>query len=95
MSFLVVLRPARAEMPFEPTEEEERVVSEHFQRLLRLLDEGTVAHAGLSPVEGDSIGIVVFDLDDEDEVRTLVADDPAVASGAMTAEIRPFRIATR
>ncbi len=52
MSWLVVLRPTRGEMAFEPTE-------------------------------------------DEAEARAIVAADPAVVSGAMTAEIRPFRIAVR
>ena len=32
---------------------------------------------------------------ESDEVRAIVAADPAVESGAMTAEIRPLRIAVR
>ena len=33
MSWLVVLRPVREEMPFEPTEEESQVVSAHYEYL--------------------------------------------------------------
>jgi hypothetical protein len=67
MSFLVILRPARAEMPFEPTEEESRIVGEHYEYLVSLRDQG----------------------------KLVVAADPAVTSGVMTAEIRPLRIAVR
>jgi hypothetical protein len=44
-------------------------------------------------VAGDTIGML--DVDDEDEVRAIIAADPAVSGGAMTAEIRPFRIAVK
>ena len=36
MSWLVVLRPVRDEMPFEQTEEESRIVSAHYEYLNRL-----------------------------------------------------------
>ncbi len=95
MSWLLFLRPHRPEMPFEPTEEEDRITGEHFAYLQRLRAEGKLLLAGPSPVAGDTIGIGIFDIDDEAEVRSLVAADPAVASGIMTAEIRPLHIAVR
>ena len=95
MSWLVVLRPTRAELPFDPTPEEERIVGEHYARLLRLRDEGKLVLAGPSPVAGDTIGIAVFDVDDEAEVQAILDVDPAVVNGVMTAEIRPFRISIR
>ncbi len=95
MSWLVILRPTRAELPFDPTPEEEGIVGEHFAHLLRLRDEGKLVLAGPSPVPGDTIGIAVFDVDDEAEVRAIVDVDPAVVNGVMTAEIRPLRISIR
>jgi uncharacterized protein len=95
MSFLVFLRPARAEMPFEPTEEESRVVGEHYDYLVSLRDQGKLVVAGPSIVPGDTIGIGVLTVDERDEVEAIVAADPAVSSGVMTAEIRPLRIAVR
>jgi uncharacterized protein len=96
MSWLVVLRPARPEMPFEPTEEESRVVGDHFGYLQRLRDEGKLMPAGPSPVApGDTIRIGVFDVESEEEVREILAADPAFTSGLMTAELRPFRISVR
>jgi uncharacterized protein YciI len=95
MSFLVILRPARAEMPFEPTEEESRIVGEHYEYLVSLRDQGKLVVAGPSIKPGDAIGIGVLDVDGEDEVQAIVAADPAVTNGVMTAEIRPLRIAVR
>lgn len=37
----------------------------------------------------------MLDVDGEDEALAIVAADPAVTSGAMTAEIRPLRISVR
>jgi uncharacterized protein YciI len=95
MSFLVILRPVRDEMPFDPTEDEARVVGDHYDYLVKLRDEGKLVVAGPSIKPGDTFGIGVLDLDDEAEVQAIVAADPAVTSGVMTAEIRPMRIAVR
>jgi uncharacterized protein YciI len=95
MSWLVVLRPVRAEMPFEPTDEETRIVSEHYAYLKRLRSEGRLVLAGPSALAGDTFGLGIFDQDDRAEVESIVAADPAVTGGIMTAEIRPYRISVR
>jgi len=96
MSWLVLLRPVRPELPVEPTETEARIVGEHFEYLQRLCAEGKLVLAGPSHVEiGDTIGICVYDVEDEAEVRAFIAADPAIVNGVMTAELRPLRIAVR
>jgi uncharacterized protein len=95
VSWLVVLRPVREEMPFEPTEEESRIVSEHYGYLKQLRAEGRLVLAGPSALPGDTFGLGIFDQDDRAEVEAIVAADPAVTSGIMTAEIRPYRISVR
>ena len=95
MSWLVLLRPTREGMAFEPTEEESRIVSDHYEYLVRLRDEGKLVVAGPSIVAGDTFGIGVLTVAGEDEARAIIAADPAVESGAMTAELRPLRIAVR
>jgi uncharacterized protein YciI len=82
-------------MPFEPTEEESRIVSEHYEYLMRLRAEGRLVLAGPSALPGDTFGLGIFDQDDRAEVEAIVASDPAVTSGVMTAEIRPYRISVR
>jgi len=95
MSWLVVLRPVREEMPFEPTEEESRIVSAHYEYLKQLRADGRLVLAGPSALPGDTLGLGIFDQDDRAEVEAIVADDPAVTGGIMTAEIRPYRISVR
>jgi uncharacterized protein YciI len=95
MSFLVLLRPTRAGMALEPTEHEQRIVGEHYAYLVGLRDAGKLVVAGPSIVEGDTFGIGVLDVGDRAEVEAIVAADPAVTSGIMSAEIRPLRIAVR
>jgi uncharacterized protein len=95
MSWLVVLRPVRAEMPFEPTEEETRIVSEHYAYLKQLRADGRLVLAGPSALPGDTFGLGIFDQDDRAEVEAIVAADPAVTGRIMTAEIRPYRISIR
>jgi len=95
VSFLVILRPAREHMPFEPTPAESRIVEEHYEYLERLRDEGKLVVAGPSIVPGDTIGIGVLSIGDELEARAIVAADPVVSSGVMIAEIRPMRIVVR
>lgn len=95
MSWLVIRRPVREEMPFEPTEEEEQIVAEHFAYLQKLHAERRLVLAGPSPVPGDTFGIDVYDIEDRAELEAILAADPAIARGIMTAEIRPFRISLR
>ena len=62
------------------TEEERAVWGVHFERLERLLAEGTLIMAGptLGPV---NTGIAVIEAPDEDAARRLMEEDPAIASG--------------
>jgi uncharacterized protein YciI len=95
VSWLVVLRPVREEMPFEPTAEEAGIIGEHYEYLERLRAEGRLVLAGPSAVPGDSFGLGIFDQGDRADVEAIVAEDPAVTRGIMTAEIRPYRISVR
>lgn len=96
MSWLVLLRPVRPGLPIDPTEEESRVVGDHFRYLQRLREEGKLVLAGPSHVEvGDTIGIAVFDVEDETEMRAFLGADLAIVNGVMTGELRPLRISVR
>jgi uncharacterized protein YciI len=73
------------------TDEENRVWGEHFERLKRLLAAGTLILAG--PTLGRiNTGIAVIDAPDEEAARRIMAEDPAIASGLATGELRGFRV---
>jgi uncharacterized protein YciI len=93
--FLYCLRPTRLEMLTEgPTEQERLTVNEHFEYLQRLNEAGTVRFAGRTTDQGPrTLGIVVLETQDEVTAQRLMAEDPAVRDGVMTASLQPFRIA--
>lgn len=73
------------------TDEESAVWGVHFERLQRLLAEGVLVMAG--PTLGrTNTGIAVFEAPDEAAARRLMEEDPAIASGIATGELRPFRV---
>lgn len=74
------------------TSDEEKVWAVHFERLQRLLAEGVLILAGptLGPV---NTGIAVIEAPDEASARRVMEEDPAIASGIATGELRPFRVA--
>jgi uncharacterized protein YciI len=90
MSWLVILRAAR-----EGIEDEREMLEAHWAYLRRLHAEAKLVVAGPSWIGDDPFGIGVFDIRERDEVEALIAEDPAIMSGAMHAEIRPVRIITR
>ena len=88
--FLGIYRPPRATFPGDATPEEERAIGAHFQYLKGLLAEGKLILAG--PCEDASMGLAVFETEDEAEARAIVASDPAVTSKVFTCEIKPYRV---
>ncbi len=74
------------------TDEEKAVWAEHFVRLQRLHKEGVLTIAG--PTLGAiNTGICIFVAEDEAAARKLMDEDPAIASGIATGELREFRTA--
>ena len=64
-------------------------------RSVRERAEGRLVLAGPSALPADTFGLGIFDQNDRVEVEAIVAADPAVTGGIMTAEIRPYRISVR
>ena len=87
--WLCVIRPPRATFMDDATPAEEQVMSDHFEYLKRLLDEGKLILAG--PSLDPPFGIIVFEAESGDEARDLIAADPSVAAGIQTPELHPFR----
>lgn len=73
-------------------EKEEAIVERHFVRLQRLLADGRLILAGRTLTQ-DPNGIVILEVDSEEEARDLMESDPAVEEGIMTAELFPYRTA--
>jgi len=87
--WIYFIHPPRENFAATMTEEEQQVWGVHFERLKRLLADGTMILVGptLGPV---NTGIAVFEAPDEDAARTLMEEDPAISSGIARGELRPF-----
>ena len=77
------------------TEKEEEIVSRHFAKLQELLGEGKLILAGKTAGIDDekTFGIVILEVESEDEALAIMENDPAVAAGIMTAQFFPYHVA--
>jgi uncharacterized protein YciI len=93
--YLYIIRPTRIEMLTEgPTEREQEIVSQHFNYLQDLTQQGLAILVGRSQTaDADSLGIIVYQAPSEEAARQLMENDPAVKQGVMQATFYPFRIA--
>lgn len=74
------------------TDEDNRIVQEHFEVLKKLLDENKLVLAGRT-LTTDAFGIVILQVDSEEEAKHLMENDPAVKENIMTAELYPYSVA--
>jgi len=92
--YLYKIQPVRPGMLSEgPTEQESRVVSDHYSYLKELMEQGTVILAGRTQnTDYSSFGIVIFNAQSLEMARRVVENDPAVKNTVMRAELYPYRI---
>lgn len=89
--WIYFLHPPREDFAATMTDEEQAAWGVHFERLQRMLADGTLILAG--PTLGRvNTGICVFEADDEAAARQVMAEDPAIAGGYARGELRPFRV---
>jgi uncharacterized protein YciI len=89
--WIYFIHTAREDFAATMTDEERRVWDEHFERLKRLLAEGTLIMAG--PTLGRiNTGVAVIEAPDEAAARRIMEDDPTIASGLANGELRGFRV---
>lgn len=89
--WIYFIHPPRSDFAETMTEEESTVWDAHFERYKRLLEEGTLVLAG--PTLGSvNTGILIFEAPDESAARRVMEEDPVVAGGYATGELRPFRV---
>ena len=72
------------------------IVGEHFQRLVKYKTEGVVVLAGRVELDlnnPDMKGLVIFFAKDEKEALQFMTDDPAVKNKIMEAKVYPYGIA--
>ncbi|MFF2752457.1 YciI family protein [Psychrobacillus sp. NPDC058041] len=74
------------------TEKENAIIQHHFEVLQTLQEEGKLLLAGRT-LNTDPMGIVILEVDTEEEAIELMNNDPAVKNGMMEAQLFPYRVA--
>jgi len=78
------------------TKNDEAIVGEHFQRLIKMKNEGVVVLAGRTQTElnnPEGMGLVIFYAKDDKEALQFMLDDPAVKNKIMKTKVLPYSIA--
>ena len=89
--WIYFLHPPRTDFAATMTAAEEAVWGVHFERFQRALAEGTLVLVG--PTLGSvNTGIAIFEAPDEATARRFMEEDPVIAGGFCTGELRPFRV---
>jgi uncharacterized protein YciI len=77
-----------------PTDEEASILSDHFNYLKSLTEQGVVLVFGRTQnKDASAFGIVIFRAESEDAAQSIVRNDPAVGKGIMRAELFPYKVA--
>ncbi|WP_391120985.1 YciI family protein [Psychrobacillus sp. L3] len=74
------------------TDKENSIVENHFEVLQNLQEEGKLLLAGRT-LNMDPMGIVILEVDTEEEAIELMNNDPAVKEGIMEGQLFPYRVA--
>ena len=89
--WIVFIHPPRDNFADTMTAEEESVWAVHFEKYQEMLAEGRLILAG--PTLGPkNTGIFIFEAADEQSARSIMENDPVIAGGYATGELRPFRV---
>lgn len=75
------------------TKDDEDAIGRHFRHLKAATEAGQVIVVGRTLEAGDkTFGLVIFEADTPDAAQAFAESDPAVVSGIMTVEVRPFAL---
>jgi len=88
--FFVQLLPVRDGFPENMTDDEERIMSEHFEYLKNLTRQGKVLMAG--PCFDPTFGLVVLETGTQEEAAALIDNDPSVIEGVNTYKMQQMRV---
>jgi uncharacterized protein YciI len=86
-TYLVVYRPGPAFLAGKPLKEQP--LKDHGKYMLKLYTEGTLKLAG--GFLDDVGGAMVFEAENEEQAKSVIAADPAVVTKVFVAELHPWK----
>ena len=92
-AFYARIKPYRSDFITNPSNEENKVMGDHFQYLKKLMDEDKLYMAGPTLIVEDPFGLLLVMAESKAEARSLLEEDPSVKSGIqIIADLRPIRL---
>ncbi len=91
--FILFIEPVREDMPNGPTEDEARIVGEHFGYLKSQLAARNLILAGRT-TEPPFVGIAIFEAANPADAEEFVAKNPAIVAGVFRVKsMQSYRVA--
>ncbi|NHJ87418.1 MAG: hypothetical protein FK734_18290 [Asgard group archaeon] len=92
--FIGIIKPVRGEdFITNPTEEEMKIMSDHFDYLKGLLEKGELLLAGPTLNSKNPFGLYIFKCKSLEEARELFEADPSIKAGVQEIiELEPFKL---
>ncbi|MCY3414446.1 MAG: hypothetical protein INQ03_22555 [Candidatus Heimdallarchaeota archaeon] len=89
--FYAIIKPKREDFMTNPSDEDNQIMSEHFQYLKGLLDQDKLLIAGPTLIETDPFGLIIVKSESESEAKAMLENDPSIKSGIQSLiDFRPF-----
>ncbi|MHA1244928.1 MAG: YciI family protein [Candidatus Heimdallarchaeota archaeon] len=91
--YLAIIKPVREDFITNSTEEDEKIMVEHFDYLKKLLAAGELILAGPALNEDKPFGLVILKCNSLEKAKEIMANDPSVKSGVQNLKlVEPFRM---
>jgi len=91
--FYTVIKPYRQDFLTNPKAEEDDIMSDHFHYLKSLLEQKKLFLAGPTLIPEDPFGIIILEVESEEEAKNLLENDPSIRSGIQKiVDFRPIRL---
>ncbi len=91
--YIAIIKPVREDFLINSTNEDEKIMTKHFEYLKSLLEDEKLVLAGPALNEQKPFGLVVLHCDSLEKAKEIMANDPSIKSGIQNLKlIEPFRL---
>ncbi|MFX0034364.1 MAG: YciI family protein [Candidatus Hermodarchaeota archaeon] len=91
--YYAIIKPYRQDFITNPNEEEDKIMSDHFQYLKSLLNQERLVLAGPTLILEDPFGLIILEAENEKDAREILEKDPSVRAGIQKiVDFRPIRL---
>ncbi|MHA1125058.1 MAG: YciI family protein [Candidatus Heimdallarchaeota archaeon] len=91
--YIAIIKPIREDFLINSTEEDEKIMGEHFEYLKKLLASGELVLAGPALNEVKPFGLVILKCNSLEKAKDIMTNDPSVKSGMQNLKlVEPFKL---